>query len=172
MKGNKQSNSAFIDGQNLYLGTRTTGWSIDYKKFRVYLKDKFNVTEAYYYMGCIKETEQELYTNLQLAGFVLNFKEHTELMKGKKKGNIDSDLIFDVMKEIVENTLNGKVVLVSGDGDYKKMVSYLIKKNKFQHILFPNNHFRSSLYNNIGTDNFSSLDERGVRNKIEYIPSP
>ncbi len=168
---NQDKNIAFIDGQNLHLGTSGHGnkWHIDYKKFRLYLKDKYNVTEAYYYMGFLRETEQELYTNLQLAGFVLKFREHTSLMIGKKKGNVDSDIIFDVMKRIADRTLTGKVVLVSGDGDYKKMIDYLLKHNKLKHILFPNKRFASSLYKSIGSDYFSNLDDDDVKKKIKFI---
>ena len=168
----EKKNQAFIDGQNLYLGTanhRDGGWYIDYKKFRTFLFDRYDVREAYYYLGCVRETEQDLYTRLQLAGFVLKFREHSELMRTKKKGNVDSDIIFDVMRSYADGELDGKVILVSGDGDYKKMVKYLLKQDKLEHILFPNRIFASSLYNSIGTDHFSALDEADVRAKIEYF---
>ena len=82
-----EGNFAFIDGQNLHLGTKECGWSIDHDKFRKYLADKYNVTEAYYYLGFISESEQDLYDNLQKSGFILFFREHSSLLKGKKKGN-------------------------------------------------------------------------------------
>ena len=63
----KKNNLAFIDGQNLYLGTAQHDWKIDYKKFRVYLKDKYCVNEAYYVLGYISEDLQDLYNNLQKA---------------------------------------------------------------------------------------------------------
>ena len=44
-------NIAFIDGQNLHLGTKASGWSIDHMKFRIYLKEKYKVAEAIYFMG-------------------------------------------------------------------------------------------------------------------------
>lgn len=172
MQEKEPKNVAFIDGQNLHLGTslhNDDGWHVDYRKFRKYLRDKYGVVEAYYYMGCVREQEQELYTSLQLAGFVLNFREHTDMMKGKKKGNVDSDIIFDVMRRIADDSLGGKVVLVSGDGDYKKMASYLLKRERLEHILFPNRKFASSLYYALGSDHFSSLDEPDVRRKIEYV---
>ena len=39
----KEKNIAFIDGQNLHLGTRIEGWSIDHQKLRVYLADKYKL---------------------------------------------------------------------------------------------------------------------------------
>lgn len=164
----KESNCAFIDGQNLYLGTKENNWKIDHKKFRIYLKDKYNVTEAYYFLGFVSEEQQELYNKLQKTGFIVIFKEHTSLQMGKKKGNVDTDIVFEVMKNLIENTECGKVLLVSGDGDYKKLVDYLIKKGKFKKILFPNSTFASSLYKKLGSEYFASLEEPNTKAKIEF----
>ena len=43
------TNIAFVDGQNLHLGTRETGWSIDHKKFRTYLTDKYKFFVFYFF---------------------------------------------------------------------------------------------------------------------------
>ncbi len=158
MKKRNENNLAFIDGQNLHLGTMEDNWKIDHSKFRVYLKDKYQVTEAYYVLGYITEAEQDLYNNLQKAGFVVTFKEHSPRLIAKKKGNVDTDIVFEVMKNLLDNKNFNKIVLVSGDGDYKKLVDYLIKKDKFKKILFPNKKFASSLYNNLGSELFDYLE--------------
>jgi hypothetical protein len=67
------NNFAFIDAQNVHLGILDQGWELDYKRFRVYLKDKFSVTRAFLFIGYIPE-KKTLYTSLQDAGFVLIFK--------------------------------------------------------------------------------------------------
>ncbi len=45
------NNLAFIDGQNLYMGTNSENpsWEVNLLKFRVYLKDKYKVSKAYYF---------------------------------------------------------------------------------------------------------------------------
>lgn len=43
----KEKVYVYIDSNNLNLGIRDLGWKLDYKKFRVYLKDKYNVSVAY-----------------------------------------------------------------------------------------------------------------------------
>ncbi len=58
--------------------------------------------------------------------------------------------------------------MVSGDGDYKKMVDYFVKKEKFRKILFPNKKFASSLYKTLGSEFFDYLENPGVRLKIEF----
>lgn len=161
------NNYAFIDGQNLHLGTRECGWSVDHAKFRKYLADKYNVTEAYYFLGFISDQEQDLYDKLQKAGFVVSFREHSSALKGKKKGNVDCDIVFSAMKKLVDGELFGKVILVSGDGDYIKLVDYLIKKNKFEKILFPNRKFASSLYKKYGSEFYDYLEN--IKAKIAHI---
>lgn len=34
-------NYAFIDSNNLYLGVKSEGWTLDYAKFRLYLRNKY-----------------------------------------------------------------------------------------------------------------------------------
>lgn len=56
----KQRNIAFVDGQNLHLGTKEEGWAVDHKKFRVYLQDKYHIVEAYYFMGFVKDIRAKI----------------------------------------------------------------------------------------------------------------
>jgi len=161
-------NIAYIDGQNLYFGTREAKWAIDHKKLRTYLKEKYHVVEAYYFMGFVSPDQQDLYDNLQKAGYILTFREHSSALKGNKKGNVDSDIIFGLMRKLVEQEEFNKVFILSGDGDYIRLVDFLIRKEKFGKMLFPNNKFASSLYKKLGGEYFSSLEEKGVKSKIEY----
>jgi uncharacterized LabA/DUF88 family protein len=153
----KESNIAFIDGQNLHLGTTQDNWKVDLKKLRVYLKDKYHVNEAYYFLGYVSEAEQDLYNNLQKSGFIVLFKEHNPSLKSTKKGNVDTDIVFEIMKNLIDNAKFNKIVLISGDGDYKKLIDYLIKKDRFKKILFPNRIFASSLYKHFGAEYFDYL---------------
>lgn len=163
-----EANIAFIDGQNLHLGTKESGWKIDHKKFRTYLKDKYHVVEAYYVLGFVSEDQQDLYNNLQKAGFIVLFKEHHVGLRGNKKGNVDTDIVFEIMKMMLERKDFSRFLLVSGDGDYKKLVDFLIKRNVFKKILFPNRKFASSLYLKLGAEFFDYL-EGAMRSKVEYM---
>ena len=168
------TNVAFIDGQNLHLGTteRDKPWAVDHVRFRTYLREKYKIGEAYYFLGYISAAEQDLYDKLQKAGFILNFKEHPASLKSEKKGNIDSDIIFSVMKRIVDGEDFGKAFIVSGDGDYKKLVDFLLKKEKFGKMLFPNKAFASSLYELMGGQYYDFLDAPDIKAKIEYAHIP
>lgn len=159
-------NIAFIDGQNLHLGTIEDGWKINFKKFRIYLKDKYQIEKAYYFLGYISEKEQDLYNNLQETGFIVIFKSHNKELQAKKKGNVDTDIVFEIMKNLIDDKDLGNIILVSGDGDYRKVIDYLITKDKFKKILFPNKKFASSLYKDLGSEYFDYLSN--IRKYIAY----
>ena len=159
-------NLAFVDGQNLHLGTMQNNWKVAHSKFRIYLRDKYNVDEAYYFLGYVSEDQQALYSGLQKAGFIVSFKEHNKELLAKKKGNVDTDIVFEIMKTLIEDKDFDKIILVSGDGDYKKLVDYLISKDKFGKMLFPNKEFASSLYKSLGSEYYDYLDN--TKTHIEY----
>jgi len=50
MENKEEENIAFIDGQNLHMGTASENWQIDFKRFRIYLKDKFKIKRVYYFL--------------------------------------------------------------------------------------------------------------------------
>mgnify|MGYP001575610375 CR=1 FL=1 len=163
----KGNNFAYIDGQNFYMGTakrEVNPWQVDLARFRIYLEQKYSVEKAYYFLGYVQETNQDLYEEIQNAGFILMFREHNPAMIGKKKGNVDSDIIFNIMKKMYKREDFSKIVLVSGDGDYKSLVDFLIEENKFAKILFPNRKFASSLYKKIGSHYFDYLEN--IKDKI------
>ncbi len=163
----KETNIAFIDAQNLHLWTTSENWIIDFKKFRTYLRDKFHVEEAYFFLWFLDEDESELYKNVQKAGFIVEFREHNAEMKGKKKWNVDVDIVFEVMKRIAGERDFHQIVLVSGDGDYIKMVKYLVQKKLLKKMIFPNKRY-SSLYKPFKDNYGLNLSLPDVRMKLEY----
>ena len=165
----KEKNLAYIDGQNLRLGTLSAKkpWKVNLGRFRIFLKDKYKVETAYYYLGYMIKKNQDLYEKIQKAGFVLVFREHNTAMIGKKKGNVDCDIVFSVMKKMFEKKKFDKIILVSGDGDYKMMVDFLVEQKRFKKVLFPNKQFASSLYKKLGTEFFDHLENKHIKKKIK-----
>jgi len=164
------NNIAYVDGQNLHIGTmkRDPEWQVDLTRFRIYLQKKYSVSKAYYYLGYVQDgtTYESLYEEIQAAGFILVFREHNSAMVGKKKGNVDTDIVFSIMKRLYKKESFDKVVLVSGDGDYKILVDFLIEEGKLEKVLFPKQRFASSLYNTIGEWYRADLSTPDTRKKI------
>lgn len=138
---NKENNYAFIDSQNLNLAIRAIGWNLDFERFRRYLADKYNVSQAFLFIGYIAGNEV-LYQNLQKQGYILIFKPTLSLPDGNVKGNVDAELVLHTM---IEYPNYHKAVIVSNDGDFYCLVEYLLRMNKLRRLLIPNKFQYSSL---------------------------
>ena len=114
MDKKNENNYAFIDSQNLNLGINKLNWKLDFKKFRVYLKEKYKVSQAFLFIGFIPEN-QDLYSSLQKNGYILIFKPVLFDCDKKPKGNVDADLVLQTM---IEFDNFDQVVIVSSDGDF------------------------------------------------------
>jgi uncharacterized LabA/DUF88 family protein len=142
---NRQKIYAFIDSQNLNLGVRSSGWQIDYKKFRLYFKNKYGVDKAFMFIGMVTNN-QKLYTMLQDAGFILIFKPTVRYFENGKetvKGNVDAELVLHAAA--IEFSNYNKAIIVSGDGDFACLVEFLDDKNKLLHVFTPNSKYSKLL---------------------------
>lgn len=156
----KKNNYAFIDSQNLNLAIRDQGWILNFRRFRKYLKDKYQVDKAFIFIGYIP-TNQDLYTALQEDGYILVFKPALHLPTGKIKGNVDAELVLHAM---IEYPKYEKAVIISGDGDFFCLVDYLKKKGKLMKLMIPNRYKFSSLLRKFMPDIVFIND---LRNKLE-----
>lgn len=140
-----RNNYAFIDSQNLNLGVRALGWKLDYKKFRLYLKNKYGVSKAYIFIGLVPGNE-DLYSYLSESGYQIVFKptvQYEEDNKTTYKGNVDAELVLYAAAKTID--YYNQAVIVSGDGDFGCLVEYLLEKNKLKKIICPNNRYSSLL---------------------------
>lgn len=136
---------AFIDSQNLNLGVRSVGWKIDYPRFRLFLRNKYQVEKAFMFIGMIGNN-QALYTKLQAAGFILIFKPTVQYFKeGKQavKGNVDAELVLHAAA--IEYQDYDQAIIVTGDGDFACLMEFLKNRNKLKVILTPNRRYSSLL---------------------------
>ena len=122
----KQTVYAFIDSQNLNLGVRSLGWKLDYRKFRLYLKNRYDVEQAFMFIGLVANNQQ-LYTQLQKAGFILVFKPTVQYFENGTqtvKGNVDAELVLHASAIQFKNY--DKAIIVSGDGDFACLIFVLL----------------------------------------------
>ena len=157
-----RNNYAFIDSQNLNLGIQKLGWKLDYRRFRVYLEDKYKIGRAYMFIGFVA-LNQDLYTNLQQAGFILKFKPTVPDENGKIKGNIDADLVLQAMIDYPEYN---KAVIVSSDGDFYSLTQHLYEKDKLEVVLSPDEKHCSTLLRQSGKEKMWYMNQ--LREKLEY----
>jgi uncharacterized LabA/DUF88 family protein len=160
-KKTSRGNYAFIDNQNLNLGVQKLGWKMDWRKFRLFLKETYNVEKAYMFIGHMPEHE-DMYLKMHELGYLVVLKptfdmtrvhkpelavEPTEDQKPEEKkpvkGNVDAELVLWAVKEMKNYD---KAVIVSGDGDFYSLVEYLASEDKLLNLLAPNGQY-SNLYN-------------------------
>jgi uncharacterized LabA/DUF88 family protein len=164
-------NYAFIDSQNLNLGVQKIGWKMDWRKFRLWLQEKYGVTHAFMFIGYMAENES-LYELMHDHGYLIVLKPTLEIKpdqsdeehkddKPTVKGNIDADLVLYAMKEYANYD---KALIVSGDGDFFGLVEYLAQQNKLLKILTPNQRY-STLLKEFG-DYIEGLDTH--RSELAY----
>lgn len=162
---------AFIDASNLfYGGEKSLGWKIDYSKLLKYLKEKYNVSEAFYFGGIeIHGFEYDYLKNetvplIEIEKWLKNLiaKEGKKLDEAKlllisrhlqrvrfylklakfgyklflkpvktyfqpdgttqRKANCDVEMAFYIMKE---KNYFGRVIFLSGDGDFLPVLKHL-----------------------------------------------
>ncbi len=156
------NNFAFIDSQNINLGISALGWKLDWKRFRVYLKEHYGVTRAYIFIGFLPEN-QALYNSLQRYGYILVFKPVTYRKDGKAKGNVDAELVLQVMIDCNEYE---RAVIVTSDGDFACLVKYLYDQQKLERALSPNIRGCSVLLKRAAREKIDFLEN--ARAKLEY----
>lgn len=157
----KENNFAFIDSQNVYKGTRRDlGWELDWARFRVYLEHKYDITNAYLFIGFMPE-HNDIYDELQKAGFILKFKPVLPNGKDGVKGNIDADLVLQAM---IDYPNYDQAVLVSSDGDFYSLARYLYDNKKLLAVLSPHHKTCSSLLRKSAKDKMVYMDN--LREKL------
>lgn len=161
----KKYNYAFVDSQNLNLAIRDLGWRLDFRKFRVYLQEKYNVERAYIFIGYLPQNT-ELYAYLQEAGFICIFRPTLTYKGGTTKGNCDAEL---VLQSMIDFKNYDKAVIVSGDGDFQCLAKYLHEQGKLGVLLIPNQKKFSAL---LKFDIFKPYHRfvSDLRKKLEYAP--
>lgn len=129
MKKTKQLKTyAFIDASNIIYGAKAEGWFIDQKKLFAYLTRKFSTSKIFFYYGKdSKDPKKERFlSKLRQFGFILRVKEIKRFGK-RTKANCDVDLTMDLLIKIKEYQ---RAIVLTGDGDFAPLFSYLIGKKK------------------------------------------
>ncbi len=97
------------------------------------MREKYKVSVAYLFIGYIP-ANQDLYSSLQEAGYILVFKPTLPDENGKVKGNVDADLVLQAM---IDYKKYDKAIIITSDGDFYSLVKYLYKNNKLKYVISP-----------------------------------
>lgn len=145
---------AFIDSQNLYRAVTEIGEKIDYRRFRLWLTNKYKIDRAFMYFGHM-EKNQGLYNHLKRCKFELMFRD-VEHHEGRVKANVDIFLTIDVLEKL--NDFNNAFIVTS-DGDFFDLTEKLKREGKFGGVISP-----------AASSHCSSLLKTSCGGRVIYIP--
>lgn len=135
----------YIDGNNLYRAAKELGFHLDYKKLRGWLRQKYNPTTVYLFIGLISD-RVKFYQYLQECGYVLIFKQ-TISIDGSVKGNCDAELVLKTVSDFYMKQ-SDSFILVTGDGDFGCLIEFLKENNVLNRVLAPDENKCSFLIRN------------------------
>ena len=124
----------YIDGANLYRGSKSLDWIFDYKKFYIWISENFKTEKIYLFLGFVEE-QKDLYNFLEKIGYKIIFKK-TLKSKGKIKGNCDAELVLKSAEDIIRKDLD-EIVLVSSDGDFACLLEFAKNERKNIKVVSP-----------------------------------
>lgn len=130
---NRDRIALFIDGANLHATARNLGFEIDYKRLLKEFNAQGTLVRAYYYTAMIDDQEysslRPLVDWLDYNGFRVVTKPAKEFIdstgRRKVKGNMDIELAIDALDMA---PYLDRVVLFSGDGDFRSLVNALQRR--------------------------------------------
>lgn len=135
----------YIDGNNLYRSAKELGFEIDYKKLRGWLRQKYNIHNAYLFIGLVPE-RVKFYEYLQSCGFILIFKQTISISE-KIKGNCDAELVLKTVSDFYTKSFTS-CILITGDGDFGCLVEFLRDNNVITGVISPDREKCSILIRN------------------------
>ena len=158
----------YIDGQNLHMGTvrAKPAWKLDYKRLYRFLKDKYKVSKIYYYIGVYDSHYKKLYVGLKKSGYILRFRLQAVKSISRKKGNVDTDIVFDIMRTYCLDK-DVKFILISQDGNFFRLVKFLIKRKRLVKIMFPDAKKASWLYKGLANKYWIDLSSTLIRRELQ-----
>lgn len=153
--------AVYIDVQNVHRKTLDYNRRIDWKKFFVYLTDKYKVNVVYYAVWYVKQYDY-FYKRLKSIGYTLLFKDTITLPNGEIKGNVDIDIAIKSILDLRRESLQ-EAYLITNDGDYNSLMKVLIQEWVFAGLIVPDRRSASRLIKDF---NRTILDLQEIKTKI------
>jgi len=156
----------YIDSQNIHQWLlQYHWWIIDWKRFFVYLGDKYKVDKVKIFFWYLK-SQRGFYQKLRNIWYEVCFKETLVLPNWSIKGNVDIDIAIFALKDFYENSVS-QAFLVTWDWDFNSLVYFWIEKEVFWKIFIPWVKNSSVLLKRVAKNNILDLAELKIKLKKE-----
>jgi uncharacterized LabA/DUF88 family protein len=128
--------SIFVDGANMfYTQKKGLGWYFDAAKLLKVLRGADELTDAYWYMGLKQPPhpqDENFVRFLAYAGYVVRTKGFKTLYdaetgESSQTANLDIEMVVDMLET---KERYDKAILVSGDGNFERVLEVLKSRGK------------------------------------------
>ena len=125
----------FCDGANLFHAAKENRWQIDLERFKDFVCKICDLQFINYYLTIPAKNDSNFYGTQNFIEKIRPFvdiksKELKYIPIGgqvMKKGNMDVEIILDVVRAIKELEV---VIIMSGDSDFLELGKYVVRENK------------------------------------------
>ena len=123
----------FIDGANLHATAKALGFDVDYRRLLQEYQSYGSLVRAFYYTVTVEDQEysgiRPLIDWLDYNGYTVHTKPSREFVdasgRRRMKGSMNIELAIDAMG-LADRV--GRIVLFSGDGDFRPLVAALQRR--------------------------------------------
>lgn len=128
----KKKLGIFIDGANIYYGSKKSGWKLDFNKIKKLFDSIFDIKVFNYYAALPNKADKSYADSKRYLDIIKKFaKVITKPLKyinGEKKGNVDIEITLDVVRNL--DSLD-EIIIFTGDSDYFELWKYVfLEKGK------------------------------------------
>ena len=131
----------FCDGANLFHASKENRWQVDLGKLKYFICKFCDLQFINYYLTIPAKNDSNFYGT---ENFIKRIKPFVNIKSKElkyipiggqimKKGNMDVEIILDVVRTIENLEV---IIIMSGDSDFLELGKYVMQENK-KHIIFP-----------------------------------
>ena len=127
----------FVDVQNIYYTVRQAYQSFfNYKTFWQQLSTEYNIVLANAYaIESVNSKQKSFQQTLRNIGFEVKLKPYIQRSDGSAKGDWDVGIAIDMMDAAAREDID-KLVLLSGDGDFDRLLQRISSGNGKQTVVY------------------------------------
>ena len=127
----------FVDVQNIYYTVRDTYQGFfNYQALWDQVSKEYSIISANAYaIESVNAKQRSFQQTLRNIGFDVNLKPYIQRSDGSAKGDWDVGIAIDMMDAAARQDID-KVVLLSGDGDFDRLLERLYHGNGKQTIVY------------------------------------
>ena len=127
----------FVDVQNIYYTVRDTYQSFfNYQTLWDQVSQEYSIISANAYaIESVNAKQKSFQQTLRNIGFDVNLKPYIQRSDGSAKGDWDVGIAIDMMDAAASQNID-RLVLLSGDGDFDRLLERLYRGNGKETIVY------------------------------------